>query len=284
MPIVTATVDAMSFDPDPIDVGLFGPGSVAWRVHADPTMVIGGIRALLLQSLHPLAMAGVVEHTEYRDRLWERLRDTAQYVATTVFGTTAEAEAAAARVRGLHRHVHGIDPVTGLAYDANDPELLAWVHDVEVQSFLVAYRHFAGGLSKLDADRYVDEMARAGALVGLPADAAPHSVAELDAQMEAFRPQLRATPGSRDVVRILLWPPLPLLARPLWISLFAGAVATIPGDLRRMHPFPPQFLPVDLSLSIPAAAISFVARRLLPGSPTVRAARERVAGATPTGG
>jgi uncharacterized protein (DUF2236 family) len=272
---VTSTIDIPRARDDV--AGLFGPGSVAWRVHADPAMVIGGIRALLVQSLHPLAIAGVVEHTEYRDHLWKRLRDTAQFVATTVFGTTAEAEAAAAVVRSLHNRVHGIDPITGLAYDANDRVLLRWVHDVEVQSFLVAYQRYGCPLTDRDADRYVAEMARAGELVGLPAAEAPHSVAELDADLAAFRPALRATPGSKEVARILLWPPLPLWARPLWGSLFAGAVATIPGDLRRLHPFPPSFLPVDLSMGIPAAVIALVARHLLPGSPVVRAARVRVA-------
>jgi uncharacterized protein (DUF2236 family) len=258
------------------DQGLFGPASVAWRVHADPATLIGGIRALLMQALHPLAMAGVVEHTAFRDDLWGRLGRTHTYVLTTVYGSTAEAEEAAGHVRGLHQRVHGVDPETGLSYDANDADLLRWVHDVEVQSFLVAYRRYGARLSDADADRYVDEMARAGELVGLPAADAPRTVAALQRDIEGFRSQLRTTAGSRAVARLIAWPPLPLALRPVWAAMVAGAVATIPGDLRRLHPLPPAFGPVDLGLSIPATVLARVGRLVLPTSPVVEAARVRV--------
>jgi uncharacterized protein (DUF2236 family) len=262
---------------DDNDEGLFGPGSVAWRVHADPATLIGGIRALLMQALHPLAMAGVVEHTAFRDDLWGRLGRTHEYVLTTVYGSTAEAEAAAARVRGLHQRVNGVDPETSMPYDANDPDLLRWVHDVEVQSFLVAYRRYGARLSATDADRYVAEMARAGELVGLRAADAPHTVAALRADIDGFRPQLRTTAGSRAVARLMAWPPLPLPLRPVWGAMLAGAVATIPGDLRRLHALPPAFGPFDLGLGLPAAVLARIGRLVLPSSPVVEAARARVA-------
>ena len=123
--------------------GLFGPDSVSWRVIGHPAALVGGMRALLLQALHPLAMAGVAQHSNYLEDPMRRLRRTAGYVSTVTFGTHAEAEAAAAVVRGVHKHVHGTDPVTGRRYSASDPATMVWVHCVEVHSFLAAYRAYA---------------------------------------------------------------------------------------------------------------------------------------------
>src|SRR5918998_2279624 len=136
------------------DAGLFGPGSVTWRVHSHPAMLIGGLRALMLQSLHPHALAGVVEHSDFRERPMHRLRQTATYVATTTFGSTAQARAAGAHVRKVHTHINGIDPVTGARYSAEDVDTLLWVHCVEVHSFLVAVRAY-GGVRLSDAEQDV---------------------------------------------------------------------------------------------------------------------------------
>src|SRR5256885_8630678 len=112
------------------DPGLFGPDSVTWRVHAAPSMLIGGLRALLVQALHPLAMAGVHQHSDYRDNPWGRLRRTSEYVLITTYGDTETAARAGAVVRAVHRRISGVDPVTGRAYRADDPELLAWIHNL----------------------------------------------------------------------------------------------------------------------------------------------------------
>src|SRR4051795_13158089 len=119
----------------PKDIGLYGPDSVTWRVHADPTMLLAGLRALLLQALHPLAMAGVAQHSDFRADPWGRLLRTVRYVTTVSFGTTAQAERAAARVRGIHRPLGGVEPESGATYRVDDPELLRWVHCCLVDSF-----------------------------------------------------------------------------------------------------------------------------------------------------
>ncbi len=137
------------------DVGIFGPDSVVWRLHADPVMLVGGLRALLVQGLEPRAMAAVDQHSRFREDPWGRLARTTEFVLSTTYGDTARAEAAAARVRAVHEHIHGVDPVTGREYRATDADLLLWIHAVEVESFLLAYRSFAGQLSRDDGDRYV---------------------------------------------------------------------------------------------------------------------------------
>ena len=155
------------------DRGLFGPDSVSWRVIGHPAALVGGLRALLLQALHPLAMAGVAQHSNYLEDPMGRLRRTAGYVSTVTFGTHAEAEAAADMVRGVHRHVHGTDPVTGRRYSASDPATMVWVHCVEVHSFLAAYRAYARPISRADQDRYLAEQVEAAVLLGIPAAACP---------------------------------------------------------------------------------------------------------------
>ena len=138
--------------------GLLGPDSVAWRVIGHPVSLVGGLRSLIIQSLHPLAMAGVAQHSDYRNRALDRLRGTAYYVAATTFGDLETAHAAAARVRRIHSQVRGIDPVTGRPYSADDPDTQLWVHSVEWHSFLAAYRAYAGrSLSPADEDRYISE-------------------------------------------------------------------------------------------------------------------------------
>src|SRR3712207_6563824 len=171
------------------DHGLFGPDSVAWRVVGSPVSLVGGLRSLIIQSLHPLAMAGVAQHSDYRHRALDRLRRTARYVAATTFGDTATALAAAEHVKRRHRKVRGVDPVTGRPYSAADPETALWVHVVEWHSFLAAYRAYDGRrLSPEDQDRYLAEGARVAELLGVPRDSVPASVAETREYFEAVRP------------------------------------------------------------------------------------------------
>jgi len=212
-----------------------------WRVHADFSMFVGGIRALLLQSLHPLAMAGVAGHSGYRGDPWGRLQRTSHYLATTTFGTIADAEAAIDTVRRIHLRVRGT-AADGRPYAASDPHLLDWVHLAEVDSFLRCYQLFGHEpLTAEEADRYVEQTGTVAARLG--AAAPPSSVAELSARLAAFRPELVATEPSRDAARFLLLnPPLPLAARPGYGLLAAGAVSTLPGWARRELWLPPPFV------------------------------------------
>mgnify|MGYP001188900289 CR=1 FL=1 len=218
--------------PDRTDPGLFGPDSVTWRVHADPAMFIAGLRALLFQTLHPLAMAGVADHSDYRNDPLGRFQRTVQFVGVTTYGTTAEAEAAVEQIRRVHDRVTGVAP-DGRPYAANDPHLLAWVHLTEVDSFLTAYQRYATQrLTDDEADRYVAEMARLARLIGT--EEPPETVAELRAAIERFRPELRFGRQARDAVRFLLVPPFPLLARPAYGITASAAISLLPSWARRM--------------------------------------------------
>jgi uncharacterized protein (DUF2236 family) len=210
----------------------FGPSDPIWRVHSDASMFPAGLTALLLQSLHPLAMAGVAGHSGYRGDPWGRLQRTSHYIAVTTFGTTDDAERAIARVRGRHRTVRGEDP-RGRPYAAYDPHLLGWVHVAETWSFLRAFQHYSGTpLTSAEADTYVAQAARSATLLG--ATDVPVTVGELEAALEGFRPELESTPAAREATRfMLLNPPVPLLMRPGYGLIAAGAVGLLPGWARR---------------------------------------------------
>lgn len=209
----------------------FTPEDPIWRVHEDAAMFPGGVAALLLQSLHPLAMAGVSDHSGFRGDPWGRLQRTSTYLAVTTYGTTADAERAIAAVRRVHRRVTG--ERGGTPYAASDPELLRWVHVAQVWSFLHAFQAYARTpLTAAEADRYVEQAGRAALLLG--ADRVPTTVAGLAAELAAFRPALRGTREARDVARFLLLdPPLPMLVRPGYGLIAAGGVALLPGWARR---------------------------------------------------
>lgn len=212
------------------DPGLFGPESVTWRVHSDGAMLIGGIRALLVQTMHPLAMAGVADHSDYKRHPLDRLANTSNFVATTTFGTAEQAASSFALVRRVHERVVGTAP-DGRAYSANDPHLLSWVHHAEVDSFLRSYQRYgAAPLSAVDADRYVDEMAVINDRLG--GDYSAHSVAELDEWMESVRPELEAGQQAKDAAKWLMLAPLPLTARPAFGILAPAAVGLLPTWMR----------------------------------------------------
>ncbi|HEY0485714.1 MAG TPA: oxygenase MpaB family protein [Mycobacteriales bacterium] len=228
------------------DLGLYGPDSVTWRVHADPAMGPGGLRALLLQALHPRAMAGVASHSDFRGDPWGRLFRTADYVATTTYGTTEEAARAAARVRGIHRRGRFTDASTGETYRLDDRGLLLWVHCAEIDSLLSTARRAGLRLTDAEADTYVGEQCRAARLVGLDptGDGVPTTVAELGAYFEAVRPELRLTPAAIDAARFLAVPPMPWRVRlttpavPAWLSLAALAFSLLPPWARQLYAVP----------------------------------------------
>jgi uncharacterized protein (DUF2236 family) len=206
-------------------------------VHSDSAMFIGGIRALLLQSLHPLAMAAVAEHSDYRGDPWGRLQRTSHFVGVTTFGRTVEVQQAIARVRAIHQRVTGTAP-DGRPYAASDPHLLTWVHIAEADSFLRAHACFGTRpLDQAGRDEYVVDMARIGTELGVPDP--PRTEAELAERIRAYRPELAATAEAREAARfLLLRPPLPVLARAPYGVLAAAAVSLLPGWARR-----PLYLP-----------------------------------------
>lgn len=216
-----------------VDAGLFGPDSVAWRLHADPAMLAGGMRALLVQALEPRAMAGVDQHSAYRTDPWGRLQRTTAFVYLTTYGDHATAERACEKVRCVHERVRGVDPTTGRDYSASDPDLLLWIHAVEVHSFVAAYRAYAGRLDDADADRYVAEMVRVAELVGLPTGMAPRTMAALREYLRSVD-GLQMTPAAREGMRTIFFPPMPLAYRPLWAIPATATLAILPRVARRL--------------------------------------------------
>ena len=220
----------------PDDPGLFGPASVAWRVHGDSAMLIGGLRALMLQTLHPLAMAGVADHSDYRHDPWGRLHRTGRFIGATTYGRTGTAEQTIDMIRSVHDRVEGTAP-DGRPYSANDPHLLLWVHVTEVDSFLTAYRRYgAGKLTDAEQDRYVAEMAEVGSRLG--ADDAPVSRRELAESLEMFRPECRLDDQARDCMRFLLLPPVPLVTLGAYGVISAAAIAMLPAWAQLMLRMP----------------------------------------------
>ncbi|HET7529646.1 MAG TPA: oxygenase MpaB family protein [Mycobacteriales bacterium] len=267
------------------DPGLFGPDSITWRVQGDPIMWVAGLRALLLQAVHPAAMAGVLEHSDFRRDPWGRLRRTADYVGTVAFGSTAEVAAVGARVRAVHATVRGIDGRTGQTYSARDPQLLRWVHCCEVESFLTVYQRGGGGLTPGEVDAYFAEQTRAAAVVGLDPSSVPGTAAEMATFFRRMRPQLRADDRSRRAARYVLLPPMPAWlqlatpARPAWLGVAGLAAALLPGWARRLYRLPG--LPTtDLAATVALRALRAGLHRA-PESyrvgPHLRAARARLA-------
>jgi uncharacterized protein (DUF2236 family) len=215
--------------------GLFGPGSVAWRVHGDVTsMMVGGVAGLLLQMLHPAVLAGVWDHSNFRADMHGRLRRTARFIAVTTYGGRADAEAMIARVRRIHDQVRGLLP-NGTSYAANDPALLAWVHVTEATSFLNAWIRYAEpGMSGSDQDRYFAEMAQVAS--GLGADPAPRTRIAAKRLIETMRTQLTCDARTREVARLVLTQPAQnRLAEPLQALTLRAGVDLLPDWARRMH-------------------------------------------------
>ncbi len=215
----------------------FAPDSPVRTVHGDASMFIGGIAALLLQSLHPLAMAAVDAHSGYRGDPWGRLQRTSTFLAVTTFGTEDHAQQAVDRVRAVHARIRGTAP-DGRPYRADDPHLLTWVHTAEAYCFLGAHQRFgAHPLTEAEPTRYIAEGARVARALG--ADDPPTDLPALYRRQDAYRPELRATPAARDAARFLLFtPPLPWAARPAYGVLAANAVGLLPSWARRALQLP----------------------------------------------
>lgn len=217
------------------DHGLFGPGSAVWAVHGDFTaMMIGGVSSLMLQMLHPAALAGVWDHSNFRADMHGRLRRTARFIGTTTRGSTAAAEAAIARVRAIHETVTGVLP-DGTSYAANDPALLTWVHVAEARSFLLSHlRYRAPGFPGVRQDAYFAEMAMLARRLG--ATDVPATRRDVATYLRAMRPALRCDERTRAVARTLLnQPATSATAMPLQRLLLDAGVDLLPDWASAMH-------------------------------------------------
>ena len=209
------------------DAGLFGPDSMAWRVHAHFTaMMVGGLSSLIVQSLHPRALAAVWDHSDFRHQLKGRLGRTAYFVAATTYGSEAMALTAIGRVNAIHANIRGTD-LQGRPYVANEPELIRWVHLVEVASFLAAYQHLAKQpLSPQECDQYMAEMTQVGHLLG--AVDLPVTHAGTQAALRDFAPVLRFDARAQDILQVIQTYPTELRDKPWMVLVLKCAFDLMP--------------------------------------------------------
>jgi uncharacterized protein (DUF2236 family) len=205
----------------------FPPGSPIQQVHGDASMFVGGMRALMLQCLHPAAMTAVAEHSGYRGDMWGRLARTSTFLATTTFGEAGDAQAAVDAVRRIHDRITGTMP-DGSTYHASDPHLLGWVHVAEIDSFLRAHQTYgAAPLDQPGRDEYVAQTAVVAEKLGVIDP--PTTEAELHRTLESYRLELRGTDHAREAISFLIWhPELPAAARPAYLLLASAAIAQLP--------------------------------------------------------
>ncbi|MFI1991288.1 oxygenase MpaB family protein [Actinoplanes sp. NPDC020271] len=267
------------------DVGLFGPGSITWKLHREPILMLGGLRSLYMQALHPRAVAAVAQNSAYRSDMWGRLMRTSDYVATVIFGSTAEAEEAGARLRRIHSRLGATDPRTGEFFRVDDPDLLRWVHVAEVESFLTTARRAGVSLTADEIDAYYTEQLRAAALVGLDPVTVPATAAEVEAFYAALRPELGLTRDGAEAAFFLTLPPIPdtwgsralrlglTLGPPRWayLGLAGTALGLLPSWARKMYGAP-GWPTTDLAAGLSARGL----RTLLAGILAVLPAGYRV--------
>lgn len=259
------------------DPGLFGPGSMVWRIHGDlPSMLIGGIGALMLQTLHPLAMAGVDQHSDFRSDPFSRLRNTSEFIAMTSFGSAEAAAHAVARVRSVHVPVKGTAS-DGRPYSASDPELLTWVHVALVRSFLAGYQRYSGRpLGRAQRDRYLDEVALVAEKLG--ARDVPRSERSVRDYLREIRPELTATPSALATIDFLMSPPGQTPAERLLYPAIAYAAADLlpPWARRKLSIEDPPAIQVAVGRRA-AAAVGTLMRWGVGTPMSVRWATERMA-------
>ncbi|MEV8182485.1 oxygenase MpaB family protein [Specibacter sp. NPDC078692] len=259
------------------DGGYFGPGSAAWAVHGSMTTLVAGIQSLLIQALHPGALAGVHDHSNYRADPLGRLAGTIRWIFTVSYGDTAAARAASEKVLRIHEYIRGSYTTNAGAerpYTANDPDLLRWVHLAFTQAFLGTHQAYGSSIPG-GADAYVADWAVAGALMRV--EHPPTTVAELKAQLAAFLPELRHDERVAETIAFIKDPPLPRSQQAGYKVLFSAAVASLPPDYRELLRLAaPSLGPVPLPVTVPTKAVLGVVRWSLgsPG-PSEAAARAR---------
>jgi uncharacterized protein (DUF2236 family) len=273
----SAAAYAAAVPDHPRDDGFFGPASVTWRVASDLSAPVAGLRSLLMQALHPLAMAGVDQHSDWRRDPVGRLAATSAYEAIVTFGDRASATRVAERVRAIHIRVQGVDTVTGQPYAAGDPALLLWVHAALVDSGLAAGRLFGTPLADADADAYVREMTIAAELLGVPHEIIPASVAELERYFADVRPELRCTPAAAESMSYLLDPPgLDSDIAELWQDIRDASIATLPDWAIQEYGYPAP-APVTAERRNEIRQALGVLDAVFLGEPGVLEARQRIA-------
>lgn len=255
------------------DVGYFGPGSAPWAVHGALPTLVGGVRALLMQALHPGALAGVMQHSRYETDALGRLAGTTQWLTVVTFGDTAAADRECARVQGVHRKVVGtyIGSNGETPYAAADPDLLRWVHIAFTDSFLATHQVWGGPIPG-GPDAYVREWAKSGELVGVVDP--PRSVAELRDQLAAYDQVLAGGPAAASTVNFIRNAPLGTGAKVPYAGLFAGAVSTMPAGHRALLGLPT--VPLALTKPLVGALLGSLSLALGATSPSQRAALDRV--------
>jgi len=280
-------VTATALDPwaRPGDWGLFGPGSVTWRIMGEPVMWVAGFRALYLQALHPRVMRGTWQNTSFAKpgEAWGRFARTIEFVSVRTYGTTAQVDRVARRVRKIHASLTGTD-ADGSRFRLDEPELLLWVHCGEVASCVDVARRSGMGVSEADLDAFVDEQRRSAAVVGLDPDAVPASAAGLDAYYEEIRPSLYACPEAKQALRKSFHPDVPaqLLALKLMVPPVSTlAFASLPRWARKMYGMPGSPLTdvgATAGLRMAHQSTSHIPRQLLylPAARAARRRRERV--------
>jgi len=225
--------------------GGFTPDSAIWKVSREWVLMLSGGRALLLQAAHPLALAGVMEHSDYEAGPWKRLERTMDAVWTAVYGAAEEAERVGRRVRAMHSRVKGrlsnaMGPFpAGTSYDAKDPELLLWVHATLVDTALLMYRTYVGPLAAAEVEAYYQDMKSLALLFGTPEEAIPESYGDFVAWWRAMLASevICVTPEARALAATVLRPPLPVVARPAWELVKFATAGFLPAELRRGYGF-----------------------------------------------
>jgi uncharacterized protein (DUF2236 family) len=271
----SAAAFASGIPEHPADDGFFGPASIAWRISGDLAAPVAGLRALMIQALHPLAMAGVDQHSDWRADPVGRLAATSAYLAILTFGERGAAERAAARVRRIHERVTGVDTQTGRAYAASDPALLLWVHAALVDSNIAARAAFGTALSPDEADRYVEEMVVAAELVGVPAELVPDSAAALAGYLASTQPELICTPAAAESMAYLLDPPgLEDELAEIWFDVREATLISLPAWARDRYGYTAPVLTSARQQEIRQALGVLDAVYL--GEPGVLEARQRI--------
>ncbi len=229
----------------------FGPDSITWLIMSDWSTMIGGVESLLIQTLHPPTMAGVADHSSYKDDPFGRLHRTSNFIGTTTFRSADEAERMVKMIRKVHTRVTGTTP-DGVPYEANDPHNLAWVHCTEVDGFLRAYRRYGSvKITNADADQYVAEMARVGEALGVLD--APRSVHELDERLRTYIPELKFGGQAREAIRWLMFPPNALGAQAAYGVILTSAINLLPSWARRKLWLPPRVPIISDAVVAPGA-------------------------------